>query len=179
MRVYEQRLGQYGLTHDQYRRAVAAHELAHALVANARPSTTCYGIELRDDRTRGVHGLTATSNSRNARTIDPLDRAVVLEAGAIAKERWLREVERMWSRQIEQLVHATAAGDRKNLNTLGLSSRQQDTARREAAALVGTLWTTLKAGVPTLVTKGRLNEHHLAALSRTGRTTRSLRGFFG
>lgn len=177
-RLYQERLAQYGLTHEQYSRAVSAHELAHALVANARPSTASYGVEVRDGA-QGVHGFARTGPARGTQIVDPYDRAVLLEAGAIAKAHWLKTVEGIWSPLLASLVHATAAGDRNHLETLSLPHHQRQAALRDACAAVGKVWPALAAGVPVLAAKGALNERQVANLNRTSRTRRALSYLLG
>lgn len=172
-RLYQDRLDQYGLTHEQYSRAVAAHELAHALVANARPTTASYGVEVRNGP-RGVHGFARTGPARGAQTVDRYDRAVLLEAGAIAKAHWLKTAEGLWSPLLASLVHATAAGDRQHLDNLGLPHHQREAALRDACAHVGTVWPALASGVPVLAAQGTLTERQVANLNRTSRTRRAL-----
>lgn len=171
MSTYTQRLAHYGLTDDQYTRAVAAHELAHGLTAAARPTTTSHGVEIHTRGRDGTRGL-ARTGAAPGHTIDPFDRAVICEVGAIAKEYWLRNVERVWSSQLAYLVRETAAGDRANIRGLGLTSRQQDEALREAERTVRALWPTT-AGVPKLVAKKQLTGSQVVKL-QSGR-----RGFLG
>jgi hypothetical protein len=178
MRHYEESLRHYGLADDQYRRAVAAHELAHALVAMTLPSLTCSGVQVEDHPQHGVHGGTWIGPARRGGQMDPYERAVELEAGAIAKACWLKTKERRWTRQIEQLVYECAAGDRARLDTLGLTRSQRADAARDASHAVQHQWGALVAGVPRLVTHGRLVGSQLRSLARSGRPT-GWRGWIG
>lgn len=162
---YERSLAHYGLTDDQYRRAVAAHELAHGLIGTLIPSLDVHAVELFNDH-NGVHGGTYTSTAPGYRTPDPQQHAVELYAGAVAKERWLREQERRWSSDLERLVHACAQGDRDLIAKLGLSSRQQQAAQRDAVSAVARQWGGITEGVPRLVKRGRLSARQLRRLAR-------------
>lgn len=178
MRHYEKALRTYGLTDDQYRRAVAAHELAHALVAITMPSLTCSGVHIEDHPQHGVHGGAWIRPERRGGRMDPYERAVELEAGAIAKACWLRDKERRWTSAVEQLVYDCAAGDRAHLDTLRLTRGQRADAVRDATRAVQHQWAALVAGVPRLVKTGRMNASQLRSLARSGRPS-SWRSWIG
>lgn len=164
-RQYEQHLAAYGLTDGQYRRAVAAHELAHGILAAAAPSLDVKYVELKAGR-QGVHGGAMVGPARGHRTADPMEHAVELFAGRIAKAKWLREVERCWSRDLADLVDATAAGDQAIINRLGLSAADRSAAQRQAEREVDRHWRGITQGVAKLARSGRMNGRELRKLVR-------------
>lgn len=164
-RQYEERLAAYGLTDSQYRRAVAAHELGHGLLTAAAPTLDVKYIELKADR-RGVHGGAIVGPARGYRKADPMEHAVELFAGRIAKARWLRDVERCWCRDLADLVDATAAGDQSIINRLGLSGSERSAAERQAEREVDRQWRGITQGVAKLARGGRMNGRQLRKLVR-------------
>lgn len=164
--IYESRLAAYQLTDGQYRRAVAAHELAHGLVAIAAPSRDVHSVELIDHPQQGVQGRAVTTVARGYEKADPEDHAVGLYAGAIAKARWLQEREGRWSSDLARLVDECAAGDHAIIGRLGLGRRELDRAQRDSLRAVERQWSGLIKGVPKLVKRGRLTGRELHRLAR-------------
>lgn len=162
---YETALAHYGLTNDQYRRAVAAHELAHGLIAAAMPTLDVGQVVITTHRQLGVHGC-AYVGTAPGRQRDPIEKAAELYAGAIAKARWLRTVERRWSSDLEHLVRECAAGDRAIIQQLRLDRRQDSLAQTEAERAVTRQWPAITKAVPRLAKRGQISGRELRRLAR-------------
>lgn len=177
-RHYEGTRRYYGLTDEQYRRAVAAHELGHAITAEALPTTGGYEVQVRDDPEHGVYGLALVGPKQRDQQIDPQDRATELMAGEIAKARWLQQ-EGSWSPDVAYMVRRTGAGDRELIDELGLTPEQRRDAQERASKLVDQHWTAITNGVDQVASTGGMNARQLRTLARTGRTRGVIASLFG
>lgn len=161
----DEHLASYGLTNLQYARAVAAHELGHALANIACASLDTHGIELSLQSPQ-THGVTLFSAAPGYTKPDPEDKALSCFAGAIAQTKWLQEQERIWTAAVQRLVHNGSEYDRRKAHQLGLGRRELDRAQRNAAHLINRQWRSLVQAVPRLVKRGRLNRGDLERLAR-------------
>lgn len=162
------RLTEAGLTTDQWRRSTAAHELGHAFVSVAMPTTVTRRVGVFDGPD-GPYGLTHSAPAKGRTEPDPMDRAAVVIAGYVAKKLWFQNVERVWNWHVEDLVYVTAAADRAVLDELRLRASQNEDAERAAHTVLREMWPSLAAAVPKLLRAGQLTERQVNSLARAPR----------
>jgi hypothetical protein len=162
------RYGQYGLTADQYRHSVAAHEMGHALVSDLSETVHLHDVHIHDD-SEGIHGTSMKEVDRGGVPSDPYEMAVGSYAGAIAGAKWLRDVEGVWTPAVEYMVQYTAGGDLKIAAALNLPPELHTQARAEAARLVDLHWNTLTAAAHQLAESGSLTPRQARRAIRRGR----------